>query len=162
METSIILAPKHLENMHLALLEAQKCVATPTAYCVGAILTTCSGEILSTGYSRELPGNTHAEQCCLEKLAAQGTELPEDAVLYTTMEPCSKRLSGNSPCVDRIIATGGKIKTVYVGVREPDRFVKDNVGLKKLMEAGVEYICVTGLEEEILKEAIRGHGSEDM
>lgn len=156
------MASKHLKYMHLALLEAHKCIATPTAYCVGAILTTCSGEILSTGYSRELPGNTHAEQCCFEKLAAQGTELPEDAVLYTTMEPCSERLSGNLPCVDRIIATGGKIKTVYVGVREPDRFIKDNVGLGKLMEAGVEYICVPGLEEEILKEAIRGHDGEDM
>lgn len=158
METSIISNPKHLENMRLALLEAHKCVATPTAYCVGAILTTSSGAILSKGYSRELPGNTHAEQCCLEKLAAQGTELPEGAVLYTTMEPCSERLSGNTPCVDRIIATGGKIKTVYVGVREPDRFVKVNVGLQKLREAGVEYICVTGLEEEILREAVRGHG----
>lgn len=81
-------------------------------------------------------------------------------MLYTTMEPCSERLSGNTPCVDRIIATRGKIKTIYVGVREPDRFVKVNVGLQKLREAGVEYICVTGLEEEILREAVRGHGSE--
>lgn len=160
METPIISTPKNLENMRLALLEAQKCVATPTAYCVGAILTTSSGAILATGYSRELPGNTHAEQCCLEKLAAQGVELPEDAALYTTMEPCSERLSGNAPCVDRIIAAG-KIKTVYVGVREPDKFVKVNVGLQKLREAGVKYVRVTGLEEEILREAVRGHKGED-
>lgn len=78
-------------------------------------------------------------------------------MLYTTMEPCSERLSGNLPCVDRIIATEGKIKTVYVGAKEPDIFVKVNVGLQKLRDAGIEYILVTGLEEEILREAARGH-----
>lgn len=162
METPTVSAPEHLENMRLALLEARKCVATPTAYCVGAVLTISSGAILSTGYSRELPGNTHAEQCCLEKLSAHGIEVPEGAVLYTTMEPCSERLSGNLPCVDRIIALGGKIRTVYVGVKEPERFVKVNVGLQKLREAGVEYICVKGLEEEILREAVRGHDGGDV
>lgn len=78
-------------------------------------------------------------------------------MLYTTMEPCSERLSGNLPCVDRILATGGRIKTVYVGVQEPERFIKDNVGRRKLGEAGVRYVVVEGLKEEILEEAVRGH-----
>lgn len=88
--------------------------------------------ILSTGYTLELPGNTHAEQCCLAKYAAQrgvdegsiGRFLPPpellqgctaagagargegekggSVILYVTMEPCGYRLSGNMPCVRRI------------------------------------------------------------
>jgi pyrimidine deaminase RibD-like protein len=67
-----------LDYMKLAILEANKCTPVETAFNVGAILISSSGEILSTGfnppritqgYSRELPGNTHAEQCCLLKLS---------------------------------------------------------------------------------------------
>jgi pyrimidine deaminase RibD-like protein len=107
--------------MNLALTEAKKCAPTSTAFCVGAILTTASGDIISTGYSREHPGNTHAEQVCLDKL--QGS-VPEGAVLYTTMEPCSERLSGNKPCTNRILENGN-IRTVYVGVVETGTFVEN-------------------------------------
>jgi hypothetical protein len=47
------------------------------------------------------------------------------------MEPCSKRLSGNGPCVQRILATREpgdgtsryRIARVYVGAMEPKNFV---------------------------------------
>jgi pyrimidine deaminase RibD-like protein len=143
----------------------------------------------NTGYSRELPGNTHAEECALAKLevpdgsptAEQVRELrtrsfvlapkhtadlsfkrlianavdishltflphlhayrchvtlipcpmQPEVYMYTTMEPCSKRVSGNSPCVARILATrdygnsraGCKVTRVYVGAMEPSNFV---------------------------------------
>lgn len=98
--------------MELALKEAAKCGPTTTAFSVGAVLVNGS-ETLSTGYSRELIGNTHAEQCALEKYFTQvgAREVPEGTVLYTTMEPCSFRLSGNEPCVHRILAQNGNIKT---------------------------------------------------
>ncbi|KAL7271670.1 DRAP deaminase [Rhizina undulata] len=147
----------HLSNLRHALTLARTCPPTTTAFSVGALLLSPSGTLLSTGYSRELPGNTHAEQCALAKLASP---LPSDAILYTTMEPCSERLSGNLPCVDRIISAGN-IKTVYVGVKEPDTFVKDNVGRRKLREAGIAYVYVPGLEEEILEAAFKGHGGEE-
>ncbi|KAK9255429.1 cytidine deaminase-like protein [Lipomyces tetrasporus] len=151
--------------MTLALQEAKKCVPTPTAYCVGAVIllpkgaegnTTDKDIILSTGYSRELPGNTHAEQCAIEKLTDD--ELPplKSAVIYTTMEPCSERLSGNVPCVDRIIESG-ILRTVKVGVIEPDTFIKNNAGKQKLEAAGIQYVHVNGLERECLEAATRGH-----
>ncbi|CDR39879.1 CYFA0S04e00144g1_1 [Cyberlindnera fabianii] len=148
----------HTKYMELALDEAKKCGPTETAFSVGALLVK-DGEILSTGYSRELPGNTHAEQCALDKYFENHNELPKGTVCYTTMEPCSLRLSGNLPCVDRILKTD--IKAVFVGVVEPDTFVKNNVGLEKLREKGVEYIKVPGLEDDILKAAFKGHPDKE-
>ncbi|KAK9332137.1 cytidine deaminase-like protein [Lipomyces starkeyi] len=151
--------------MALALEEAKKCVPTPTAFCVGAVIvlpkgapgnTTDKDIIISTGYSRELPGNTHAEQCSLDKLADNTRPPPKSAVIYTTMEPCSERLSGNVPCVDRIIDSG-IFKSVKVGVIEPDTFIKNNVGKRKLDAAGIQYVLVSGLEKECFEVATSGH-----
>ncbi|KAJ2758822.1 DRAP deaminase, partial [Coemansia nantahalensis] len=87
--------------MRAAIECAKKCASVDSAYNVGAVIADAEGEVLSTGYSRQLPGNTHAEQCALEALGAleeRGMLASAGAALYTTMEPCSKRLSGNAPC----------------------------------------------------------------
>ncbi|KAM9938241.1 hypothetical protein OXX80_002243 [Metschnikowia pulcherrima] len=146
----------HRPFMELALENAKKCGETQTQFNVGAVLV-LDGEILETGHSRELPGNTHAEQCALEKYFARtgSKDVPEGTELYTTMEPCSYRLSGNLPCVERVLASN--IKTCFVGIVEPDTFVKENTGKKKLAEAGVEYIHIPGYENECLRVAKLGH-----
>lgn len=152
---------EHMPFMKLALEEARKCEPTQTAFSVGALLVK-DGKILETGFSRELPGNTHAEQCALEKYFAKtgGSDVPKGTILYTTMEPCSERLSGNLPCVDRILKTN--IKTVLVGVLEPTTFIAENVGRKKLTERGVEYVHIPGLEKECLEAARKGHPTSDI
>ncbi|KAK7942697.1 Cytidine and deoxycytidylate deaminase zinc-binding region [Apiospora aurea] len=168
-----IAAGDHEAYLRHALSLAQKSPPKPSNYRVGAILVNAAtNEVLSTGYTLELPGNTHAEQCCFEKLAQQhslsgddadggsalAAVLPDDVALYTTMEPCSFRLSGNLPCVDRILQIGAaKIRTVYVGVYEPEKFVSDNSGRQKLQDAGIAYVHVPGLEKEILEVATAGH-----
>ena len=158
------------DYMRLALDQAKKAPPKPTNFCVGAVLVSPSSkpQILALGHTMELPGNTHAEQCALQKIAEAaglpeaeaGKALPNDAVIYTTMEPCNMRLSGNAPCVDRILQTrqwGGGIQTVYLGVKEPEKFVGENEGRKKLEEHGIECIHVPGLEERILSVATAGH-----
>ncbi|KAI2463745.1 cytidine deaminase-like protein [Annulohypoxylon bovei var. microspora] len=159
-------AGDHQSYMKLALSLATKSPPKPTNYRVGAVVVNAAtNEILASGYTLELPGNTHAEQCCIEKLSGEygvpasrlGEVLPDGVVLYTTVEPCSQRLSGNLPCVDRILAIGSKIKTVYVGVYEPEKFVSDNSSKRKLKDAGIEFIHVAGLEKEILEVATAGH-----
>ena len=156
------------EYMRHALTLANKSPPKPTNFCVGAVLVDESTDtILSTGYTLELPGNTHAEQCCLQKFSdIQGLSeehvsnvLPERSAIYTTMEPCGMRLSGNLPCVDRIIRSG--IKKVYHGVKEPEIFVGQSIGRRKLEAAGIECIHVEDFEEEILKVATAGHGKGD-
>lgn len=164
----------HRAYIALALSLAGKSPPKPTNFRVGAVLVHApTNTILSTGYTLELSGNTHAEQCCLSKYATEkgvteedvGQVLPEGTVIYTTMEPCVKRLSGNMSCAERILATrseGGSrgIGTVYSGVREPDTFVTDNQGKRKLEKAGVQYVLVGGMEEEILTVAKEGHQKE--
>ena len=164
----------HEDYMRLALSLAKQSPPQPTNFRVGAILVDeAEHTILSTGYTLELPGNTHAEQCCLQKLASeQGRSeedvaalLPKGTVIYTTMEPCAKRLSGNLPCVDRILRTrngdDGGITVVYHGVSEPETFVGQNTGRARLTAAGVRCVHVSGMEKEILEVATAGHRQKE-
>ncbi|KAK5626278.1 hypothetical protein RRF57_001993 [Xylaria bambusicola] len=164
-----ITAGDHKGYMRLALSLATKSPPKPTNYRVGAVMVdTDTNKVLATGYTLELPGNTHAEQCCIEKLAQKytvtrthlGEALPDAVALYTTVEPCSQRLSGNTPCVDRILSVGKRIRTVYVGVQEPDTFVTKNSSRRKLEEAGIQVQLVGGFEKDILEVATAGHGTQ--
>jgi pyrimidine deaminase RibD-like protein len=136
--------------------------------------------ILATGYSRELDGNTHAEANALDKarqLTQQGLadviskqiddagavsvdalppidELLSKADVYTTLEPCSVRLSGLAPCADALISAC--VKRCIIGVGEPDDFVTCE-GARKLQENGVEVVWMKDFEEECLKVARTGH-----
>ncbi|KKY37761.1 putative cytidine and deoxycytidylate deaminase zinc-binding region [Diaporthe ampelina] len=160
----------HRAYMELALSLARKSPPKPTNYRVGAVVVDQStNEVLAHGYTLELEGNTHAEQCCLIKLTeAHGVPeerlaqvLPKNLALYTTVEPCSKRLSGNVPCAERILRLAGAIRTVYVGVMEPKKFVADNTGRAALEKAGIQFVHVEGLEDEILKVAKAGHEPQE-
>jgi pyrimidine deaminase RibD-like protein len=163
----------HGRFMLHALEKAALSPPAPTKFCVGACLVNAdTGEILSTGYSQELPGdrpgdpgNTHAEHCCFIKISERhgipeariGEVLPRNTVLYTTMEPCNSRLSGNKCCVDRIIELKGAIQTVYVGIQEPDTFIVGNSGRDRLEAAGVKMVIVKGLEDQIMPVTMAGH-----
>ncbi|BCS04132.1 putative DRAP deaminase [Aspergillus luchuensis] len=166
-------AGDHKAYMDYALDQARLSPPAPTKFCVGAVLVDADkNEILSTGYSMELPGNrpgdpgnTHAEHCCFIKVADQhdipedqiGKVLPPNTVLYTTMEPCNRRLSGNRTCVERILQLGDAIKVVYVGIKEPEKFIGENTGRKRLEEAGVLVQLVEGMEDRITEVATAGH-----
>jgi len=168
-EMSAMQPDDHSSYMQLALDLAQKSPLKPTNYRVGAVLVDVeSNAILATGYTLELPGNTHAEQCCFAKLAEKH-QVPEEELkdvlplsmaLYTTVEPCSDRLSGNLPCVERVLRLAGSIQTVYVGIMEPDTFVTRNTAKQKLQYAGIAVVPVPGLEEQILGVATAGHIKE--
>lgn len=131
----------------------------------------CEPTVLSCGYSRELPGNTHAEANALSKahnmshtsLAALFPSVPPPLRLadilaftdvYTTLEPCSVRTSGLSPCADALIAAN--VRRCFIGVGEPDDFVTCE-GARKLKDAGIEVIWLKGFEKECLEAARRGH-----
>ncbi|KAB8260907.1 DRAP deaminase [Aspergillus pseudonomiae] len=163
----------HKAYMEYALEKARLSPPAPTKFCVGAVLVDADrNEILSTGYSMELPGdrpgdpgNTHAEQCCLIKIAERykvteeelGTVLPKNTILYTTMEPCSKRLSGNRTCTERILRLASRIRVVYVGIKEPGVFIAENIGRSILEDAGVEVKYVEGMQHRILEVVTAGH-----
>lgn len=159
--------------MEYALKQARLSPPAPTKFCVGAVLINADkNEILSPGYSMELPGNrpgdpgnTHAEHCCLIKIAERynvpeerlGEVLPEKNLLYTTMEPCNERLSGKRTCVERILGLSGAIKVVYVGIKEPETFIGVNAGRRRVEEAGIKVQFFEGMEDRILKVSTAGH-----
>jgi len=139
-----------MELMRLALEQAKLSIYIPSAYCVGAVITSPRHEQgLVTGFSREREGNTHAEESAIAKAEERGYDL-EGATIYTTMEPCSIRLSCNTSCTDRIIES--KFSQVYVGVKEPADFVVCE-GTAKLRAAGVKVVYLDGLSDECLQVA---------
>ena len=166
--------PLHKEgHMQYALSIAKEATAKPTNFSVGAVVVDeTENHILATGYTNELPGNTHAEECALSKLekkirASPPLWLSPDAtlVLYTTMEPCNKRSSGNTPCTITILDFNRKpltkgITKIYYGVKEPETFVQANEGTGKLKAVGIHLEHVAGFEKEILEIATAGHTAE--
>jgi pyrimidine deaminase RibD-like protein len=134
-----------IQYMQVSIVEANKSIPAPQAYCVGAALVNAQGELLTTGFSRELPGNTHAEECCLLKMDS-AVDLT-GATMYTTMEPCSFRLSGNRSCTSRILESN--IKRVVIGVREPPNLVNCE-GIQLLQKEGVQVYIVPNVQEACL------------
>ena len=154
--------PSHTRLLLIALEEADQCEAVATAFSVGCVIaaptfqleapgtpldaaTSVEPLVLFTGFSRELPGNTHAEECALEKLRLYCGRTPEAQsstarhyaasqqpirlLPYTTMEPCSERLSGNLPCVQRIIEfNNAPIFTTSAWLARGARAIPDNLG----------------------------------
>ncbi|KAI1906643.1 hypothetical protein LOZ53_005759 [Ophidiomyces ophidiicola] len=185
--------PTHLHYLSQCVALAAYSPPKPTNFRVGAILllrryssadtdtpdqlTRSEDKVLSTGYTLELPGNTHAEQCCLSKYASRhdisednigealqqerGNDSNAKIVMYVTMEPCGHRLSGNKPCAVRIVETRkdglAGIDRIYFGVKEPGTFVGESQGCKMLDAAGVGWELVEGMEEQILEVAKAGH-----
>lgn len=169
---------EQLAFMKIALDEANKCTPAPTAFCVGCVIVvpvrSATGVeekvVLSTGYSRELNGNTHAEANALAK--AQGLTSAElrkffpegipsegavggllkEAEVYTTLEPCSIRTSGLPACADALV--GARVRRCYIGVAEPDDFVICE-GAEKLKKSGIEVVWLKGLGKECLEAARR-------
>jgi pyrimidine deaminase RibD-like protein len=73
------------------------------------------------------------------------------------MEPCNERLSGNRTCVDRILSLKSAVRVVYVGIKEPETFIGQNLGRKKLEDGGVIVEHVEGMEQQILEVSMAGH-----
>jgi pyrimidine deaminase RibD-like protein len=130
--------------------------------------TSPAGLILADGYSRQIPGNTHAEANALTNFqsrllqlhsSAEGRALPSkeeilrDTDCYATMEPCSVRTSGGPSCALELVKAG--VKGVWLGVEEPPDFVQCH-GVNILLEGGVQVGRFAGLEEDCLKAARRG------
>ena len=150
--------------MEMALEQASRCEPVESAYNVGAVLVNASltkDDILSqhyashqllTGYSRELPGNTHAEQVCFLKFDALHVVTTAKYVLYTTMEPCSTRLSGNITCTQNILDRRDvlQIIKVVVACKEPPNFVSKVTGLKTLEQAGISISFLSQYEQDAL------------
>jgi diaminohydroxyphosphoribosylaminopyrimidine deaminase/5-amino-6-(5-phosphoribosylamino)uracil reductase len=104
---------------------------------VGAVLV--QGEhILAEGWHTRF-GGPHAEVECLR--AFGDGPVPEDAVMYVTLEPCS-HVGKTPPCADLLIARD--VKQVVIAHTDPFPEVSGR-GIAKLRGAGVQ--VVVGMDE---------------
>lgn len=122
---------------------SRRCTPVARAFSVGAIIVDRDGLLVATGYSRELDVHCHAEEVALRKASLLGRDVT-GATLYTSMEPCSVRLSGREPCTD-IIARSGIRRVVYA-MREPPTFVRCE-GHARLVVHGLEVQHISELTE---------------
>lgn len=165
---------EHLYFMRLACRISWSSNPVDSAYCVGCVIVDPRQRddrgkplVIATGFSREIEGNTHAEESALRKLMTALTTRDEDNQdatqtmchrsqdgssspistsspsydMYVTMEPCSKRLSGKPPCVETILRAKC-IRRVFVGVVEPSHLIERCEGMKLLSRAGIRVILV--------------------
>lgn len=109
-------------------------------YRVGALIV-ADGEVISTGYSREVDELGHAEEIALGKLAPDDPRLPRSTI-YSSLEPCSVRLSRALSCTALILAAG--IPRIVFAWREPLLTV-DCEGAELLTAAGRTVIEVPAL-----------------
>ena len=99
--------------MRAALAEARRGLGlTSPNPAVGAVLVV-RGKIVARGHHKRA-GSPHAEIECLQSFESR---IPERAVLYVTLEPCSTT-GRTGPCTDAIIRAG--IKQVVIGVTDPN------------------------------------------
>jgi hypothetical protein len=57
---------------------------------------------------------------------------------------------------------GKGINTVYVGVKEPEKFIGENLGRMQLEDAGISVVLVGGLEKRILEITTAGHKNKTL
>ncbi len=116
-----------------AVIELSRCCPpSPSAFSVGAAVVAADGSLIASGYSRELDPQDHAEEIALRRSAADPRQAA--ATLYTSLEPCRRRLSRPRSCADLIVAAG--ILRVVLAWLEPPLFVPGGGG-DWLRERGV-------------------------
>jgi len=121
---------------------SRRCPASETAFAVGAVLVGAGGEVIATGYSRELDPSDHAEEVALRR--AVGRDLG-GATLYSSLEPCITRASRSVSCSELILAA--RLRRVVIAWREPPIFVPGG-GAAWLAARGVTVQDIPDLADE--------------
>jgi pyrimidine deaminase RibD-like protein len=133
---------------------SKRCPPSDSAFSVGAILVGAGGQgcggvggqggrgrgdggVIATGYSRQRDPRDHAEEVALADAGAAAS----GSTIYTSLEPCLRRLSRPRSCAELIVAAG--VRRVVLAWREPPIFVPGG-GADWLRERGIE---VTELPE---------------
>lgn len=120
---------------------SKRCTPTDSAFCVGAILISASGQVIARGYSRQSDRKDHAEEAALAEAAACRADV-RGATLYTSLEPCLRRVSRPVPCAELILRSG--IRRLVYAWREPPIF-QPGGGAAWLEGHGIEVIHLPDL-----------------
>ena len=99
---------------------------------VGAVLVSGAGKVIGRAHRGQYGSGDHGEFTLLEK---SGVKVLPSAVLYVTLEPCTKRGDRKIPCADRVVNSG--IKHVVIGIPDPNPDIY-GLGSKRLVDAGIK------------------------
>jgi len=124
---------------------SRRCPPSDSAFSVGAVLIGADQAVIATGYSREADPKDHAEETALAKAAAGASLGLAGATMYSSLEPCRRRLSRPCSCAELIVAAD--IRRVVLAWLEPPLFVPGG-GARWLREQGVTVIEAPGLADE--------------
>jgi len=136
----------HERFMSAAITEARKGIGlTSPNPAVGAVLV-IDGRITARGHHRQA-GLPHAEIECLRNF---GRSVPNNAIVYVTLEPCST--TGRTPaCTTQLIDAG--VRKIVIGAIDPNP-QHSGRGLEILRAAGIDVqIGILGDECASLNEA---------
>lgn len=97
---------------------------------VGAVIVK-NGVEIACAYRGQCGAGNHAEKCAIE--FADGTDLI-GAVVYSTLEPCSRRNAPKIACAQRLVDQG--VRTVYIGLYDPNPKIYRE-GWRILRDAGI-------------------------
>lgn len=97
---------------------------------VGVVIVKDGVEI-SSAYRGQCGIGNHAEKCAID--SAAGIDL-SGSVVYTTLEPCSRRNAPKIACAQRLIDQG--VSAVYIGLYDPNPKIYRE-GWKMLRDAGI-------------------------
>lgn len=112
---------------------------------VGAVIVFSGGKV-EMAHRGELREGDHAEFTLLERKL--GHAKLDDCILFTTLEPCVERNNPKIACCKR--TSNARIKTVYVGITDPDTTV-DGKGILHLEKHGVKVIMFDRDLQEIIE-----------
>ncbi|MFI3319559.1 MAG: dihydrofolate reductase family protein [Rikenellaceae bacterium] len=115
-----------------------------TCYRVGAVIVTAKGEVVD-GFTHETSTTHHAEQAAISKALAQGLNL-RGATIYSSIEPCSKRVSEPKSCSELLVEHG--FARVIFALYEPSVFVCCQ-GAYNLRKAGAEVEYLDGFSDVV-------------
>ncbi len=98
---------------------------------VGAVVVK-DGEVIGSGYRGQTGEGDHAEYGVLTSLADADLN---GALVFTTLEPCSKRNHPKIPCATRLVEAG--VSEVWIGLYDPNPVIYRQ-GWRILRDAGVQ------------------------
>jgi diaminohydroxyphosphoribosylaminopyrimidine deaminase / 5-amino-6-(5-phosphoribosylamino)uracil reductase len=118
---------------------SRRCPPSMAAFSVGAALVAPGGNLIATGYSREREAHDHAEEVALARATAppSGPGWLGGATMYTSLEPCCRRLSRARSCAELLVAAG--VRRVVLAWLEPPLFVPGG-GAAWLRDHGVDVV----------------------
>lgn len=120
-----------------------RCEPSRSAFSVGALLVSPEGRVLGRGYSRQSAPLDHAEEAAFREAAAAGADLT-GVTLYSSLEPCLRRVSRPVPCAELVLRSG--VRRVVVAWLEPPIF-QPGGGAAWLAGQGVEVVELAELAE---------------